>query len=229
MSTDELLSMLQLADSFFPAGTYTMSNGLEALFKQKKLGAAELGRLVQTYMERQIGPADVAALGGAYEHAAKADMKGVLAVDSALYSMKLVEEVRNALARSGAQMIRTVSAFLQDNKTLAGYKDAVAQGMAMGVYPVALAVACAALGVPKQKAGAMMLYSFCVGMAGAALRMGAIDHVAAQKMLHGLKPAIARIVEENIDRSASGLWQFAPGIDTWQVAHERLDSKMFIT
>jgi urease accessory protein len=228
MSTDELLSMLQLADSFFPAGTYTMSNGLEALFKQKKLDAGELGRLVQTYMERQIGPADITALGSAYEHASKADLKGVLAIDSALYSMKLVEEVRNALARSGAQTIRTVLAFLPD-KTLAGYKDAIAQGRATGVYPVALAVVCAALGVPKQKAGAMMLYSFCVGMAGAALRLGAIDHVAAQKMLHELKPAIAKVVEENIDRPAGELWQFAPGIDTWQVAHERLDSKMFIT
>jgi urease accessory protein len=219
MSTDELLSMLQLADSFFPAGTYTMSNGLEALFKQRKLGAGELGNLIKTYMERQIGPADVAALGSAYERAASQDLDGVLVIDSALYSMKLVEEVRNALARSGAQMVRTVSAFLKD-KTLAGYESAVKRGRATGVYPIALAVACVA---------AMMLYSFCVGMAGAALRMGVIDHVAAQKMLHELKPAIAKVLEENIDRPATELWQFAPGIDVWQVAHERLDSKMFIT
>lgn len=228
MNTEELLSTLQLADSFFPAGTYTMSNGLEALFKQKKLGADELGDLVKTYMERQIGPADVAALGSAHERAASGDLDGVLAVDSALYSMKLVEEVRNALARSGAQMVRTVSAFLQD-KALAGYESAIKKGTATGVYPVALAVACAAMGIPKQQAGAMMLYSFCVGMAGAALRMGAIDHVAAQKMLHELKPAITKVVRENIDRPAGELWQFAPGIDVWQVAHEWLDSKMFIT
>ncbi len=229
MSTDELLSMLQLADSFFPAGTYTMSNGLEALFKQKKLDAAQLGRLIETYMDRQIGPADVTALGGAYEHAAGGNLEGVLAVDSALYSMKLIEEVRNALARSGAQMVRTVSAFLPDSKTLAGYEDAIKSGRATGVYPVALAVACAALGIPRQKAGAMMLYSFSVGMAGAALRLGAIDHVAAQKVLHGLKPAISKTVQENIGRPANELWQFAPGIDVWQIAHERLDSKMFIT
>lgn len=228
MSTDELLSILQLADSFFPAGTYTMSNGLEALFKQKKLSADELGSLIKTYMERQIGPADVAGLGNAYERAAGFDLEGVLEIDSAVYSMKLVEEVRNALARSGAQMIRTVSAF-KDSKILGDYGDAIRQGRATGAYPVALAVACAALGIPKQKAGMMMLYSFCVGMAGAALRMGAIDHVAAQKILHELKPTIAKTVEENIGRPASELWQFAPGIDSFQIAHERLDSKMFIT
>jgi urease accessory protein len=229
MSTDELLSMLQLADSFFPAGTYTMSNGLEALFKQKKLDAGGLAKLIKTYMERQIGPADVAALGGAHERASAGDLAGVLAVDSALYSMKLVEEVRSALARSGAQTVRTVAAFLPESKVLAGYESAIKQGRATGVYPVALAVVCAEAGIPKQKAGTMMLYSFCVGMAGAALRLGAIDHVAAQKILHELKPAIAGVVEENIGRPASELWQFAPGIDVWQVAHERLDSKMFIT
>jgi urease accessory protein len=179
-------------------------------------------------MERQIGPADVAALASAYECAAAGDLDGVLVVDSALYSIKLVEEVRNALARSGAQMIRTVSAFLKD-RTLAGYQSAIKKGAATGVYPVALAVACTAMGIPKQQAGAVMLYSFCVGMAGAALRMGAIDHVTAQKMLHELKPEIAKVIQQNIDRPAGELWQFAPGIDAWQVAHERLDSKMFIT
>lgn len=221
--------MLQLADSFFPAGTYTMSNGLEALFKQKKLGADELRSLIQTYMERQIGPADVAALGSAHDCAMQADLKGVLKVDSLSYSMKLVEEVRSALARSGAQMVRTVSALAPDSKVLSGYGAAIKRGKATGVYPVALAVSCAALGIPKQKAGAVMLYSFCVGMTGAALRLGAIDHVGAQTILHGLKPAIDRAVQENIDRPASEMWQFAPGIDAWQMAHERLDSKMFIT
>jgi urease accessory protein len=97
------------------------------------------------------------------------------------------------------------------------------------MYPVALGVACTALQIPKREAGAMFLYSFCVGMAGAALRLGVIDHVAAQKMLHELGPAIASISQENIDKPLDLMWQFAPGIDITQMEHERLDSKMFIT
>jgi urease accessory protein len=75
----------------------------------------------------------------------------------------------------------------------------------------------------------MMLYSFCVSMAGAALRLGAIDHVAAQKMLHRLKPAIARTARENIGRPLGSMWQFAPELDILQMEHEQMDSKMFIT
>ncbi len=226
MST-EFLSMMQLSDSFFPAGTYTMSNGIEALSKRKKISTEELQKLIATHLERQVGPADCCALGAAYECAAKSDIAGVLQADSALFSIKLVEEVRIASARSGANLVRCVAAF-SDDKVLAEYEKVVAEKNAAGLYPVALAVACTALEIPKKQAGLMFLYSFCVGMTGAALRLGIIDHVSAQKMLHQLKPAIAEAAE-NVDRPLDQMWQFAPGIDVMQLEHERLDSKMFIT
>lgn len=225
----ELLSMLQIADSFFPSGTYTMSNGLEALFKRRKLKAQELGRLIETYMEQQLGPADVGALGNANECAKVGDLGRIIEIDGRVFSMKLVEEVRSALARSGSQMIRCACAFVPESKILTDYGDAITDGRASGINPVALAVVCAALGIEKVQAGEIMLYSFCVGMVGAALRLGTTDHLEAQKILHGLKPAITRVVQQNIDRSVNELWQFAPSIDAWQMAHERLDSKMFIT
>ena len=227
MST-EFLSMLQLADSFFPAGTYTMSNGLEALSKRKKMGAGELQVLVRTHLERQAGPADCCALGAAYESAKAGDIEGAIRADWALYAVKLVEEVRNASARSGANLVRCVAAFSND-RMLAEYAKAVSDKRAAGMYPVALGVACAALEIPKHEAGVMFLYSFCVGMAGAALRLGIIDHVAAQKILHELRPAITATVQENVDKPIDQMWQFAPGIDVTQIEHERLDSKMFIT
>ena len=38
MNTDfSDLSLLQLSDSFFPTGLYTMSNGLETVFSEKKM------------------------------------------------------------------------------------------------------------------------------------------------------------------------------------------------
>jgi urease accessory protein len=205
-----------------------MSNGLEALFKKKKIKECELQGIIQVFLERQIGPADCCALGNAYESAAKSDLAGVLAADDALFSIKLVQEVRSASARSGAQLVRCVRTFSED-KILDGYAGAIKKGKTTGMYPVAFAVACAALCIPKQEAGAVMLYAFCVSMAGAALRLGAIDHVAAQKMLHGLKPAIARTARENIDRPLGSMWQFAPALDILQMEHEQMDSKMFIT
>lgn len=86
------LSMMQLSDSFFPTGMYSMSNGLEAIFYggKKKMSAEELRELVKTYIEYQIGPADCTALGNAYKHAARSNLPKLIEVDKVIFSMKLV-------------------------------------------------------------------------------------------------------------------------------------------
>ena len=70
---------------------------------------------------------------------------------------------------------------------------------------------------------------FLVSMVGAALRLGMVQHFDGQKIIHELKPDIVEIVNSNIDRPITVMWQFAPGLDIFQIAHERMSSKMFIT
>ena len=50
MNTDYSdLSLLQLSDSFFPTGLYTMSNGLETVFSEKTItGIDDLYELIKT-------------------------------------------------------------------------------------------------------------------------------------------------------------------------------------
>lgn len=223
----EFLSMLQLSDSFFPTGAYALSNGLEVIAKKRKVSMPELHALVQTFIEQQVGPADCCALGHAFDRAREADVAGIVEADDSLFSIKLIAEARSASARSGTQLVRCVGEFAK-SKALAGYAKAIKDGRAPGMYPVALAVASEGLDVPKQRAAEMLLYSFCVSVAGAALRLGLIDHVAAQKVLHGLKPTI-EIAAKNSERPLGAMWQFAPAIDIAQMEHERMDAKMFIT
>jgi urease accessory protein len=223
------LSMLQLSDSFFPTGMYSMSNGLEAIFYSgRKMKAGELRDLVTTFVEYQIGPADCTALGNAYEQAAKSNLPKLLEVDRTIFSMKLVQEIRDASIRSGTQLVRCIRSF-SDNKILAQYDDAIRGGRAYGSYPIALALGANALSIPKRKAALMMLYSFSVSIVGAALRLGMLQHFDGQKVIDELKPTILKVVKENINRPLEGIWQFAPQIDIIQISHERMNSKMFIT
>lgn len=224
------LTIMQLADSFFPTGMYTMSNGLEALYYSgRKLKPDQFSGLVRIFIECQMGPADTAALGNAYRCAAGSDLDGLIIVDRVLHSMKLVQEIRNASARSGTQMLRCVNSFVASNKLINDYAAAIKAGRAYGPYPVALAAACNAMSVPARKAGLAMLYSFTVGMVGAALRLGMFQHFDGQKIIDELKPVIVRAVDDNLGRSVEEMWQFAPQIDLVQMSHERMVSKMFIT
>lgn len=225
----EDLSFLQLSDSLFPTGLYAMSNGLEALFKTKKLRRNNIQDLIDVFLRQQVGPSDCASLGNAYESLKKSDLKGLINADQTLYSMRIIEEVRNASVRSGIQLLKCVSSFVKRNAMLGSYQKAVIDGEASGIYPVSFAVASWSLDIPKHKAGLMLLYGFTVSIIGAALRLGILQHFEAQAIIHDLKPCILESLQKNIDRPLSGLWQFAPGVDILQIKHEQMSSKMFIT
>ena len=230
MNTDfSDLSLMQISDSFFPTGLYTMSNGLETLFSEKRIASTdELHELIQTNIVQQIGPADCVALANAYDFAAAKDVEGIVTCDKLLFAMKLVKELRDATCRSGTQMIKCVNSFV-NNDVLNEYYEAVKNSETAGTHAVVIGVVSNALGIEKQKAVLHFLYGFSVSMVGAALRLGMIEHVQSQKILHQLKPVIAETCNKYISKSLDEMWQFAPEYDVIQIEHEQAFSKMFIT
>jgi urease accessory protein len=234
MNTNEIseyeINMLQLSDSFFPTGMYSTSSGLETFFYQKKIqNAAELQQLLKVYLENQIGPTDCVALGNSYEYAQASDLSKLNEADQRIFSMKLVKEIRDVSVRSGTQLLKSVNSIITDNKVLRDYQHAIKNGLASGIYPVALAVACAVFGIPKSKAGLILVYTFTVSVVGAALRLGMIDHFSGQKIIDELKPVMLNTVKKNVNRRLSDMWQFAPEIDITQIRHEQTDTRMFIS
>lgn len=228
----EDIGLLQLSDSFFPTGMYTMSNGLEALFygNRKSISSPmDLLNLLKVYIENQIGPADCTALGAAFEQIVKNNLPKLIEVDNIIFSMKLIEEIRNASSRSGTQLLRCVGSFVTEHSMMNGYLRAVSSKKATGVFPVALAVSAHSLGIPRNKAALIMLYGFTVSMVGAALRLGVLQHFDGQMIIHQLRNTLVNTIRSNIDRPLTGIWQFAPGIDLIQISHEKMLSKMFIT
>jgi len=234
MNTNEIpeyeINMLQLSDSFFPTGMYSTSSGLETFFYQKKIkNAAELQQLLKVYLENQIGPADCVALGNSYEYAKASNLQKLKEADQRIFSMKLVKEIRDVSVRSGTQLLKCVDSIIMDNKILRSYQDMIKSGLASGIYPAALAVVCAVFGIPKSKAGLILVYTFTVSVIGAALRLGIIDHFSGQKIIDELKPVMLSTVKKNVNRQLSDMWQFAPEIDITQILHEQADTRMFLS
>ena len=186
MNTDfSDLSIMQMSDSFFPTGLYTMSNGLETLFDEKQIQTVDqIEELITTIISYQLGPADCVALSNSYDFAKSNDVDKVIQCDKMLYSMKLVKESRDCSS---------------------------------------------ILGIEKEKAAMMLLYGFTVSTISAALRLGLIDHIQSQQILHNLKPHIINTIEKFMSTSIENMWQFAPEYDLVQMTHEQKFSKMFIT
>jgi len=223
------ISLLQMSDSFFPTGLYATSNGLESLSQIKKLKRKDISRFITIQLRQVIGPSDCTALGNAYESCRKRDFVSLLTADKSLYFMRMVEETRSASVRSGNQLLKCVSSFTKYKKVLRDYQNAISNGNATGVYPVSLGVATWSLDIPKNKAGLILFYGFAVSVIGAALRLGILEHLESQQIIHELRPVILESIMKNIERPISNMWQFAPGLDILQMKHEMMDSKMFIT
>ena len=110
------LSLMQLSDSFFPSGLYTMSNGLETFFDEKRVSSQnDISNLLEIILEQQLGPADSVAWSNAYDCAKNDDVLGIIKCDNILNSMKLIQESRAASCRAGSQMIKCISAIFSND------------------------------------------------------------------------------------------------------------------
>ena len=230
MNTDlSDLTLMQLSDSFFPSGLYTMSNGLETIFDEKRASSeGDVYDFLQVTLEQQLGPADSVALSNAYDYAKNEDISEIIRCDDVLYSMKLIQESRAASCRAGSQMIKCVAA-ISSNNFLKIYSEKISKNESPGTHPVVAGVCSFVMGVKKEQARQMMMYGFCVSVTGAALRLGMIDHIQSQKLLHKIKPKIHQTLEKFIDTKIDDCWQFSPQYDLIQMTHEKKFSKMFIT
>jgi len=230
MNTDfSELTLMQLSDSFFPSGLYTMSNGLETIFDEKRASSeGDVYDFLEVTLEQQLGPADSVALSNAYDCAKSKDISGIIRCDNVLYSMKLIQESRAASCRAGSQMLKCIVAISSDS-FLKSYSEKISKNDSPGTHPVVAGVCSFAMGIKKEQARQMMMYGFCVSTTGAALRLGMIDHIQSQKILHKIKPKIQQTLEKFVDTKINDCWQFSPQYDLIQMTHENKFSKMFIT
>jgi urease accessory protein len=216
--------LMQLADSFFPSGMFGLSGGLESFVKTGRVkNGKDVLRFVRQQIKYQVIPCDCAVLAAVMKAAKKGDVAQAVAADNRCYSMKLVQEVRTASARSGRQLLSTL-AHMADDRFAKKFHAKVEAKESAGTYPACLAVAASALKIPEKSALRMMLYSYCVSIVGSAVRLGIISHIEGQSILTQLA------VDVNSARiDGAELWQLAPLAEILQMQHEQDDSRMFIT
>ena len=199
MNTDEIneeLAVMQLSDSFFPTGLYATSNGLEFLFSNNEIkGIDDIKNMIKVNIEQQMGPSDCVALSNAYTNAENNDFQKIIQADEIAFIMKPIEEIRKASVNSGIQLVKCVSEFVNDDETLNNFQKAIKDKKIHGTFPVSFAICCNALKIRKEKSLTMLLYGFTVSVIGAALRLGLIQHLEGQKILHEIKPIIIQTLK----------------------------------
>ncbi|MGE3913858.1 MAG: urease accessory protein UreF, partial [Chloroflexota bacterium] len=152
---DALLAALQLGDSLFPSGGFTLSHGLETLAERRLVqDAPTLRSWLETSVRWQVGPSDGVAAAAAW--AADDDLELAGQIDRRLWATKLAREPRQASERTGRQTLSTLATVA--GGPLARYRREVLAGRAPGLYPVVVGLAGRQLGLGQRETILLLLH-----------------------------------------------------------------------
>jgi urease accessory protein len=227
------LSVLQLSDSAFPSGRYTLSYGLETLAQSGELSTpgrlSTLATLLGDYIRFGVAPSDGVALACAHRATGpdgSLDLAVVMGADERLSAVKLARETREASTRTGRALLHVAMSAL--GPTAAGdYAELVKVGLAPGNHAVVLGLVCARLGVPRLDAVTAELYAFAASWVAAAVRLAVTDHRTAQGLLHQVRSVSSEAALIAADRDVTDISGCTPLIDVMAMQHEEAELRLF--
>ena len=228
LGLNTFLSSLQLADSFFPSGFYTLSHGLEAFAQAGLLTPDNLEDLLADYLRHGVGPSDGAALACAHRAATRGELDIAAEADLRMTAVKLPREARANSQRIGRQLLTTACRVF-GGELLPSYAERVRRGAAPGNHAISLGLTMAALGIDREHAVAGELYAFASGAIGSAVRLAVIDHRFAQVVLHALKPVISDVARAHCESAIRDIASSTQLIDIMAMRHERAELRLFVS
>ena len=221
------LALMQLSDSFFPSGSFTLSHGLESLVQENQLRSTqELQTFLRLLLRNKVGVTDTVALIHAYRGSAIADLDAVRAADAQLFAQTLVEKTRETQRKSGRALLMVASSTWQDSQLNSLNEDA-ATGKIHCLHPVIFAVVGRAALLSEQDTVLAFLHSFVTGLLGAAIRLSVVGHMQAQRILLALAPEIETIYQTAASMNLDEMWSCTPAIDLAQMRHQKLAHRLF--
>ncbi len=224
-----LLATLQLADSAFPSGAYTLSGGLETLVEEGIVDdAAGMAGCVRAFLLGRAAKGDLAALVAAHRAASELppDVVTIVAIDRRLEATKMAAEERQGSRRVGRR-IATEAVRLASSPALVGFLEAIDDGSTPGTAAVAYGVAAAAMAIPESQAALAAAHAQVLGLLGVGVRLGRIGHGDQQRLLRDAREVIARAVDIARATDWQAVRSFAPGLDVAMARHEIAVGRLF--
>jgi urease accessory protein len=227
------LSVLQLSDSAFPSGRYTLSYGLETLAQSGRLtmpaDPAVLSALLRDHVRLSVGPSEAVALACAHRATTSPDsleLGLVTRADQRLTAVKLSREARETSTRTGRALLRVAtSAF--DAVPLALFAREVAAKRSPGNHAVVFGVLSACLGVPRLESVAGELFAFAASWVAAAVRLAVTDHGTAQAVLYDVRPHLAAAAASAVRKDVPDITSCTPLLDVMAMRHEETELRLF--
>ena len=219
----ERLALLQHGDSFFPSGAVSFSFGLETLSEEGGIGSAPaLASFLEGQLRARWATFDRGALVAA--HRAAPDALAVARVDTLLEASTLATELRRGSRRAGRALLKVHAAL--GTAGAAAYRVLVAAGEAPGHTAAVQGLVWRGAGLDSAAAEALSAHTFATGVLGAAIRLGLLGHIGAQRILQDTRGLVAELLREpapDLDRLRAS----TPEAEIAVMRHETAATRLF--
>ena len=220
---EQLLTLLQHGDSFFPSGSVSFSWGLEKLKDDSVVSSKED---VENFLSNQLAERwlsfDRVVLAHAYDRASV--VKDLIYIDDLVECMTLAHELREGSKRLGAALCATYTRLgVAEAKQ---YQSYIFNQTAYGHLTVVQALIWKAIGLQKNSVLTLSAYSFCVAVFGAALRLGLVGHIDCQNSLNKLRTSISEYIALPVP-DLEHIHAFTPFAEIASMRHESSDTRLF--
>jgi urease accessory protein len=224
---NELLTALQYGDTGYPAGAYAHSFGLETAFDERHIaGADALERAARAMLTQQTARTDAVAAAACARAAQRSDTAAFCEADRRLIATRAPREAREASLRVGRQMLATATASEHD-AWLDTLTTAVARGDAYANYACVVGAILGSHGGVPEAAAALVVWSTSSGFVNAAVRLGGITHVEAQRIITRLRPLAADLARAAAASDSLRMAGAAPLFEIWSMRHEAAATRLF--
>ncbi|KMY03704.1 urease accessory protein UreF [Pseudomonas syringae KCTC 12500] len=239
-ASSSLLLALQQADSFFPGGAVAWSWGLETLVADGHLGhgeiipprrrqrtvrhsrSAEVHGFVEGQLRHRWNSFDRVFLLAAW-HAAD-DPPALMAMDAQIEALTLAEELRQGSRRVGQALLGVHVAL--GTSGAASYQQQILAGNTPGHLPVVQGLLWNHLGMHRDHCQLAAAHALCTGLVSAAVRLGVMGHIDAQRVLTDIQPLITELLAQE-PPSPDDACGFTPMGEIAVMRHETQDLRLF--
>lgn len=222
-----LIRLLQWADSAFPVGAFSFSNGLESA---SHTGVVYDARTLQAYVRTialQAAFTDGVAALHSLRSARRNDYEGILRADRALLLVKLNGEARTMQQRMGRKMAE-LGVHLLVSETMNRWLADIKEGIAPGTYPVAQGIVFSASGLNEEALYTAHQYGVISMILNAALRCIKVSHYDTQQILYRLGNESLQWLPEVRKLTLEEMNNFNPQADILSSLHEKGAMRMFM-
>jgi urease accessory protein len=204
----QALALLQLGDSAYPAGGFAFSWGLEGLAADGMLADRDqLDRIIVDHLARRWATMDRILLRRAF-HAP--DCEAIAAVDRHAEAASPSAEMREGSRRAGRALLGVWVKL--DGSLSVAYRNLVSSDSRLGHLPIVQAVVCRDADFRLDAAELVSGWSLVTGLVSAAVRLGIIGHIEAQRSLSAARSLLAELLAETPPPDAVPA-SFTPFID----------------